>query len=553
MKYCLILFLILLLFPISILAAQPNNIYGIHLAQPYPDDLKAAANLVNSNGGDWGYVTLVIQENDRDTAKWQQVFDSLRQLHLIPIIRLATQAEGQNWRRPDPSDDDNWISFLNSLNWVVKNRYVILFNEPNHGSEWGGEVDEKSYAKVAYDFAKKFKQSNSDYFVMLAGMDASAPSWLPGMEDEQAFLQQVFEDQPDLINYLDGIASHSYPNPGFAGSPYDSGRGSVRTYQWEEGVYKTFGAKKDLPVFITETGWGRDKLGEQATASDFQAAFEDVWSQDKNIWAVTPFVLNYQSEPFLQFSWEKPGGSDFYSQYQAVQSIPKIKGDPEQVQKGSIDFRLPKELVAQSHYQFVISLKNDGQAIWGKKDDYELRMTNDELKNTKVIASGLQDVEPFQQKQVVIQVDTGEEGDGFGYFVLTKNGFPILKSSKWSFKISPLPSLSFNVSFWPWGAGEGRDFEIQIFDINEKLVFDRKGVVVKNNQGVIKDIKNIALNEPYRVVILKKGYLPRQTFFIFAEGQNKVEFKSMLPFDINGDGKFDFNDIKALFHKILGR
>jgi hypothetical protein len=172
MPYRLILSLALLLFPISTWAAQPNNIFGIHLAQPHPQEIRAASDLVNSNGGKWGYVTLVIQENDRNKDKWQNVFDELRELHLIPIIRLATQPEGENWRRPEPTDANDWADFLDSLNWVVKDRYIILFNEPNHGSEWGGEVDEKSYANVAFTFAKALKEKNSDFFIMLAGFDA---------------------------------------------------------------------------------------------------------------------------------------------------------------------------------------------------------------------------------------------------------------------------------------------------------------------------------------------------------------------------------------------
>src|SRR3989339_629465 len=122
MKHLVILLLIITSLSLSVFASEPNNIYGIHLAQPQLEALKEASDLVNSNGGKWGYVTLVIQENDRDVSKWQSVFDSLRELHLIPITRIATSAEGENWRRPEKKDADQWINFLNSLNWVVKNR-----------------------------------------------------------------------------------------------------------------------------------------------------------------------------------------------------------------------------------------------------------------------------------------------------------------------------------------------------------------------------------------------------------------------------------------------
>ncbi len=139
---------------------HPNNKFGIHLAQPHYEEIKQAAALINSNGGDWGYLTLVMQENDRNQQKWQEIFDLLREYHLIPIVRLATQPEGEVWRRPKVEDVKDWVEFLNGLNWVVKNRYIILFNEPNHGQEWGGEVDPTSYAEVAISFAKTLKEKN---------------------------------------------------------------------------------------------------------------------------------------------------------------------------------------------------------------------------------------------------------------------------------------------------------------------------------------------------------------------------------------------------------
>ena len=83
----IILFLILLLigflFPPGVRADfrkvdYPNNKTGIHLAIPSYEDLEKAARLVNSSGGDWGYVTLVIEQHDRDFQKWQDIFDRMR-------------------------------------------------------------------------------------------------------------------------------------------------------------------------------------------------------------------------------------------------------------------------------------------------------------------------------------------------------------------------------------------------------------------------------------------------------------------------------------------
>src|SRR3989344_5903537 len=242
MKFLVIIFFILLL-PLQIFAQEENNKFGIHLAQPQDEDIDRAEKLVNSSGGTWGYITLVVQENDRDINKWQGIFDKLRERRLIPIIRLATQGEGSNWRRPDSADAKDWVVFLNKLNWVVKERYIILFNEPNHASEWGGSVDPVSFAKVNEEFARQLKKASKDFYTMMGGLDASAPSQRPNFEDEAVFLDEVIEEigEDDFNKYFDGLSSHSYPNPGFVGSPYGSGRGTVRTYEWELQYFKSKG------------------------------------------------------------------------------------------------------------------------------------------------------------------------------------------------------------------------------------------------------------------------------------------------------------------------
>src|SRR5687768_14613965 len=79
----------------------PNNPFGIHLLAPIPEETKDAKTLVNSSGGDWGYVTVLIESKDRDKAKWQGYFDDLRRSHLIPLVRLATKPDGSFWEKPD--------------------------------------------------------------------------------------------------------------------------------------------------------------------------------------------------------------------------------------------------------------------------------------------------------------------------------------------------------------------------------------------------------------------------------------------------------------------
>ncbi len=562
MKFSILNFLLIGFFLSSSLTvlANSNNKFGIHLAQPNTEEFSKVKELVNSNGGDWGYVTLIIEEKDRNKDKWQGIFNQLRALHLIPIIRLATSAEGENWRRPEKKDAQGWVDFLDSLNWVVKNRYIILFNEPNHGSEWGGEVDEKSYAEISFEFAKKLKEKNPDFFVMLAGMDASAPSWPPGMEDEEIFLRKISNFQFLISNFIDGWASHSYPNPGFSGSPYAVGRGTVRTYEWELVLLGRLGITKNLSVFITETGWRRQgqkskvksqNLEEQEVAEYFKVAFEQVWSQDDRVKAVTPFVFDYQGEPFLEFSWKKYSSQEFYQQYYTVQDMSKIKGDPEQREKGWISYRLPTDLVVQSTYHFKVQLNNLGQAVWDKDSGYQMKSDGiglNQIKSVTFLFDDLKDINPFEEKDVYFTLKTNEDlGNKKIKFILQKNDKNILISDPpaggWNIKILPLPSLKFET----WGRGD--DYEIQIWDVDDQLVFKKKNISIKQGAGELKNIQNIALDELYRVVLLKPYYLPRQEFVVFKKDKNIVKFKVLLPFDFNNDGAFNFKD----FLKLLGR
>lgn len=599
--------LFLLIFPATVNAIdnkRANNIYGIHLAQPHYDDLKKASELANSNGGDWGYVTLVIQENDRNYNKWQEIFNQLRELHLIPIIRLATQPEGEVWRRPTKDDADSWVQFLNSLNWVVKDRYIILFNEPNHGSEWGSEVDAKTYAEVAFNFARKLKEKNEDFFVMLAGLDASAPSSMPVMEDEEMFLKDVIDESlkiiinsqglprlssppgfiqkelnstlsgnpsarvtrdnneaiqqfNNLFDYIDGWSSHSYPNPGFVGSPYDYGRKSIRGYEWELSLLKNLGVDKELPVFITETGWERkaksenlrvNNLEENIVANNYQIAFENIWGQDKRIMAVTPFVINYQSDPFLGFSWKKLNSDEYYQRYYSVQAISKTKGDPNVVDDGQINFKYPKELVAYSSFNLSINIKNLGQAIWDKDQGYNFRLVD--FPQDHYLFSDLKNIRPFDEVAVNLFLKTNSQFlDGKKVqtkIVLYKDDNPVVQGKDWFFYVLPLPKMEIKVSLFPKINTQGNDFELQVFDEKENLVYKRTNVKARNNQITIDNIQNIVLGDKHRVVLLKPYYLPRQTLVVFKRNYNKIKFESMLPVDFDKDGQLTVKDMITL-------
>lgn len=326
----------------------PNNKFGIHLISATIDESSPAASLVNSSGGDWGYVTIVIERKDKDQNKWQAFFNDLKERHLIPIVRIATESDRGYWKLPDEGEEIVWADFLDSLEWPTKNRYVVVYNEPNQAKEWGNVVDPVSYARTLDKIISALKNKNENFFVLNAGFDASAPSRFPLYEDEELFLKSMNEAVPGIFDRLDGWVSHSYPNPGFSGLPSDIGRGSIKTYSWELGLLSQLGLKKVLPVFITETGWRHSEglqidprlPSSEKVSNYYNEAFNGAWI-DTSIVAITPFLLTYQETPFDHFSFKKFGTNEYFPQYQIMAEIPKTAGKPileEKKRETSLDF-----------------------------------------------------------------------------------------------------------------------------------------------------------------------------------------------------------------------
>ena len=415
-----IIFFLIFTLPNTIFAsynpfAVPNNIYGIGIINH--SDLEDASRLVNSSSGDWGYVTVVITENDRNKEVWQKFMDDCRRLHLIPIIRVATNFDGQNWEIPKIENVDSWVNFFNSLNWVVENRYIIIGNEPNHAKEWGGKIDPEAYAVYLKTFAERLNNSNSDYFVLNAGFDQAATN-SKGTMDEKKYIDAMMKNSPDIFTYIDGWNSHSYPNPAFSGPKTGVGRKSIRGYEWELGILKSLGVNKELPIFITETGWVRNNKNEELVAENLRYAFEEVWSKNENIVAVTPFILNYTEEPFYEFSFKNKDGN-YFDVFKTIQEIQKLKGSPIQKISGEVLFNFLNPLMFKNSEQRGLSIvRNTGQATWTQSESNVINENGNEIKvsNTK-----FGQIVPFSTGLVIYTLKTPDSGNMYdiklGFYV----------------------------------------------------------------------------------------------------------------------------------------
>ena len=315
-----------------------NNKFGLYIYAEERRFFDLAEELVNSNGGKWGYVLIPYNVKDRDLRKWERVFITLRSKKLIPIIQLY-DVDVEHYE----AQTTGAVGFLNRFVWPIKNRYISVYNEPNDARFWKGEVNPEKYAEVLDFTITAFRNENPNFFMINGAFNVSAPTSLPTYIDSFVYMRRMDEAVPGIFERLDGWASHSYPQPNFSGPPLATGRWSIRAYENELNYLKNeLNVEKELPVFITETGWAHAEgerynysfLPASKVAEYTQTAYEEVWLKDNRVWAVTPFTIWY-NPPFDHFSWINRDGEP-YEHFEAVKSMEKVEGNPAKLEVGRV-------------------------------------------------------------------------------------------------------------------------------------------------------------------------------------------------------------------------
>jgi hypothetical protein len=485
--------------------AVPNNRFGIHILES--QDLPAAAALVNSNG-DWGYITVVLRLNDLNHDHWQQLFDEMRRRHLIPIVRLATVPENSHWVKPKADDADRMTEFLNSLNWVVANRYVILFNEPNQAKEWGNDLKPQEYAVIARSFAEKLKAASADYFILPAALDTAAANTKETMPAAEYWRQMWLADR-EVFTLFDGWNSHSYPNPGFSGPLSGSGLGTIRSFRAEINFLTRYGLPADLPVFITETGWHNTvpDLPEK-----YVTAFTQVFNSSRIV-AVTPFVLNFPAAPFAQFSWLGT------SHYDTVAHLPKTSGQPEQFYDSRIQTAdLPDTLVDDSEYEFIVKFTNTGQSIW-----------EPEKVSLSQAESLWQTVEPGQTAEFQLKLKTGIGQPSVKLKLeLQHQGQPFGESLEKTIQVVAPPNLIVKAKLLLKQSVTANDFTLAIYETSGELKL-KTTLAVNEGQSLGLRLHHLVPGRRYRLVLSKPKYFPRELIKNLDSSLTMAEFGRLWP------------------------
>jgi hypothetical protein len=319
-----------------------NNIVGLNVARlMQPLYIWAASDLVNANGGDWGYITVVWTIEDREARmaeyNLQLFLDRCYELHLQPIVRVATKFEAKklpvvpgqtpvkpnqqgaegSWMRPDWDEPAKWRAFFETGRWPTRHAWIVVGNEPNLGREWGGEVDAASYAKYLAHFLDVFKGAPR-FDVVGGALDISNTTALPVMQDALEFLDGMSDAVPGIFERL----------PAWTSNPYrvlNRGVSARFTHKAYEVELDHIG--REMPVLITEAGH-LDTGDDEEIAHFYEQAFRD-WMADPKVIAATPLFWHPDRNDFWMFELDKKGAFVHKSPtYELMRRLPRVAGSP---------------------------------------------------------------------------------------------------------------------------------------------------------------------------------------------------------------------------------
>ncbi len=325
-----IFFALALFFITSFSQVRAGQVLGVHILHPL--EVEEAASLIKNeyNQDSWSYVTIPLALTDLEKKdEWQKAFNLCATHKIRPIIRLVSQFDSQtnSWAIPNRAQIISYFDFLNSLTWPTQEKLIIVFNEVNHSSEWGGQINPGKYAGTLSFVADWAHTENNHYLILPAAMDLAASNTATTKE-AFAYLDQMLESEPDVFSKIDFWNSHSYPNPAFSSAPTKTGQNSLSGFNYELDWLKEK-TGRDLKVFITETGWEENSKTRRQLYNYYSYAAKNIWN-DSRIVAVTPFVLKGDPGPFSKFTLiDKDGQTSL--QYDALANAAKILSQNNQI------------------------------------------------------------------------------------------------------------------------------------------------------------------------------------------------------------------------------
>lgn len=535
---------------------------GVHLLSPSDDDIRHASLLVNANGGNNCWLTIVLREDEMKPDNLQRIHNLARENHvrLIHRIEKGFTPSGQ-WLMPTTQTVQKFIRTLNAVTPYAQDIYVVLGNEPTHGAMCGACTPE-SFAKWSMQALELLHQAGEthDYDIIagLAGQDMASPQApSEGYYDAEVFLNGMLHAEPDLICHMDVLISHSYPR-GFTGQAYDRGRLSPSSYEWELNFLQEHeptscaGHVKNLPVLITETGYkiGPAGVSDEAGYTGTRALIQQ-YEADSRVIGYTFFAYTYCGEPFESFALVPCATQVDNGTFQtlrgngrALYELPKKFEVIDQIRKARTVMVCPDMLIEDQESECIITATNTGTDIWENiSGTYELRLIGADA-GVQYTFTQFRAIKPGETLSAKLTLNPGANiGERHWTVGLMERGQLQLALAEWSAKVEKKPTLTARVESLFGTDISGQTGQIQIFDDNSDIVFRTKGDIVDGKLAV-GSVSGVMFGKCYRVVLLVDQNLPVQKECVqFVVGENEVEMPRLLPVDRNSDGKLSLSDV----------
>ena len=200
-------------------------------------------------------------------------------------------------------------------------------------------------------------------------------------------------------------------------SPYSLGKTSINGFSWELNQIAKYIKTKNMPVFITETGWKRnteekDGLTEDQISKYYKIAFEKIWN-DQRIVAVAPFVFNYPNDLFHQFSFKTSGEDSpktYYDYFFTIRDLAKVKGEPERENLVSgLEIKKPDHVLEKSTSEISLKFKNIGNNILHPNENLKIKLLSDQVKLLDLTFDS-QEIYPGQSTQITMKIRINDHG-----------------------------------------------------------------------------------------------------------------------------------------------
>lgn len=330
--------------------------YGMHtFVQDRCDEgyIRTQLDRVFQVAGPGAYVKQLFYRIDTNTSGpsgcWVYFVNRCYDMGLVPVVRLGTDLDGGNWRKPEP-----YAEMAQAFKRVVAGLprrdghvlYVEIGNEPNLNMEWGGAANGVEYGRFLVEAAAAMRSLNDSRIVLLNGglsPTGHMADAVGGGLSVTAFIEQM-ATVPGALQAFDVWASHPYPGNRPPEQNLHDGTAADYTYLAIDSYVLELDrlahhGRAGLQVLLTETGYrlGANDLNgplglpaiNDANRADYIArAFRDHWGRWPEVIGVCPFFLLDPANPSPWADWVWMDNENApRQQFHAVAALPKTPTD----------------------------------------------------------------------------------------------------------------------------------------------------------------------------------------------------------------------------------